>query len=233
MNPRRSPFAGVTLRLPFYLIAVLVTFSVSTSAVDLNKDGLSDIWALYHAAEAQAPNADPDGDGLTNAQEAAAGTDPQSPTSIIRVSSMALNAGGLRLTFPTLAGKRYQVQSAASLVDPTWGNVGPAVAGTDGEITTTSSAAGVTQKFYRVLVQDVDSDGDGVNDWEELTLGYDPNNSRSSGIEGDDDLTTITKALQAPNVITIAASEPNAAEPGPLNTGSKPGVFQISRTGNL
>src|SRR3712207_7521679 len=39
-------------------------FPYTTLFRSLNKDGISDIWALYHPAEAQAPNGVPDGDGL-------------------------------------------------------------------------------------------------------------------------------------------------------------------------
>ena len=236
MNTRRSPFAGVARRwsLRFCLLGVLLALPVSAWAViDLNNDGVGDIWALYHSTEAKAPTADPDGDGQTNAQESAAGTDPRSPSSVVRITSMSLDAGGLHLTFPTLAGKRYQVQSASSLSSPSWQNVGAALPGTGGNVSTTYEASGTSQKFYRVLVQDVDTDGDGVTDWEELTLGYDPNSSRTDGIASDDDYTKVTKALQATNVITVVASDVNASEPSAQGVGVKSGVFQITRTGSL
>ncbi|MHA3775303.1 DUF1800 family protein [Verrucomicrobiota bacterium sgz303538] len=231
MNTCRSSRPGADrCRLSFALLlgALLAIAHPAFAVIDLNSDGVGDIWALFHTAEAQSPTADPDGDGQTNAQESAAGTDPRSPNSIIRISSMSLDAAGLHLTFPTLIGKRYQVQSAANLSGTAWANVGSPLAGSGGDVTTIVSAAGAAQKFYRVLVQDVDSDGDGVTDWEELALGYDPNSSHSSGVNGADDFASITHALQAPNVITISAVEPAAAE-----SGVKPGAFLITRSGNL
>ena len=45
-------------------------------ALDLNGDGMSDVWQRVYQAEDMAPEDDADGDGLTNREESWAGTDP-------------------------------------------------------------------------------------------------------------------------------------------------------------
>src|SRR5262245_25819064 len=47
------------------------------TGADSDNDGLPDEWELRHFGNLnQGPNGDPDGDGLTNLQELAAGTNP-------------------------------------------------------------------------------------------------------------------------------------------------------------
>jgi hypothetical protein len=53
------------------------TGTYSTVTCDANGDGMDDAWEYHYFGTLNVdPNADPDGDGLTNAQEYAAGTDP-------------------------------------------------------------------------------------------------------------------------------------------------------------
>ncbi len=229
MNSPRFFAASAALRPLFLILAFFFTHAGSArAALDVNNDGVPDVWAMLYSAEALAVDADPDGDGLSTAQEALAGTDPRSPGSVVKVSAMSLDAAGLHLTFPTLPGKQYQVQTSAGLAAPNWQSAGSPFAGTGADVSAVLSAAGATEKFYRVLVLDTDSDGDGVTDWEELTLGFDPTSSHSGGLSGGDDRTAITQALQSPNTLSIAASDPAASE-----VGTDTGTFVITRTGNF
>ena len=213
------------------LLAALFLFAALPGRavmVDLNGDGASDIWALKYGVTLLSPTADADGDGIKDAAEATAGTDPFSAGSTIKISSIVLDGAGLHITFPTLLGKGYLLQKSASLVAPSWVTANPLTPGTGGALTLNLPAAGATQYFYRVAVQDVDSDGDGVNDWEEITLGFDPNNPKTHGSASPGDLAEITTALQSPNVVTIAATDPAASE-----TGLDPGTFTVTRSGGL
>jgi uncharacterized protein (DUF1800 family) len=228
MNIRRFIPSGTLWSVTRGLLCVVLWLqTLPAGAIDLNSDGVSDVWALFHPQHSQSPSGDPDGDGLTNAQESMAGTDPASPGSVIRVTSISLTGNELKLKYGTLVGKRYQVQSSPGLVTPDWQNVGTLAVGTGGEVTTTLTGVGVGDKFYRILVKEADTDSDGVSDWEELALGMDPNNPRSNGIYGDDDLATVTAGLTAPNVVSVQAVEASAAETG------RPGTFKITRNGNL
>ena len=230
MNNRR--LRSTLLQL---LLGLLLTALPARAAIDLfPADGIADIWVMKYGATGLSAAGDADGDGLTNGAEAAAGTNPFSANSIINFSSVTIDGGGLHLTFPTLLGKRYQLQSTASLSPAAWQNVETPslIAGTGADVSVTLSAAGATERFYRVVVQDEDSDGDGVSDWEEVTLGYNPNNSHSSAAGGDDDLAAITAALQATNIISVAASDATATEPAGA-TAFDTGAFTITRKGGL
>lgn len=198
----------------------------------MNGDGISDIWAMKYQAGGLVMTADSDGDGQSNGAEAAAGTDPMKTDSAIKVTGMSVDIYGFHLTFPTQAGKRYQVQSKATLADATWTDVvGAALMGNGSETTATVSAT--SGQYFRVLVQDVDTDGDGVTDWEEIAVGFDPNNAHSGGLNGPDDLTAIGSALTATNVVTVTATDAGATEPASAGQTVDTGTFTIVRSGGL
>ncbi len=56
---------------------------------------------------------DADGDGMTNLQEYLAGTVPTDPNSVFRITILVAGASNanVRLTWPAVPGKSYQVQS--------------------------------------------------------------------------------------------------------------------------
>jgi hypothetical protein len=175
--------------------------------IDTNANALSDIWekafnanTLFTAANPDhAPTADPDGDGWTNFQEAAAGTNPfdaNTPAGFVRPqiahspgtyeqsegtlasSSILIDPPTVTLTWPTLAGKAYQVEVSEGL-NADWL---PASGGFMGEgdplsfesENVRSDGAVPSKLFMRVAISDTDSDGDNLTDWEEGRLGTDP-----------------------------------------------------------
>ena len=110
-------------------------------------DGIPDIWALLYNAGALEPDEDADGDGMSNAVEAAAGTNPFQPGSVVKVTAIARDDAGVHLTFPTLTGKRYQLQSSPTVANPTWANLGTALTGNGNAQTATANGAG-TEKYF-------------------------------------------------------------------------------------
>ena len=195
-------------------------------------DGVPDIWALFYEAGALAPDEDTDGDGMSNAVEAAAGTNPFQPGSLVKITALTRDEGGVHLTFPTLIGKRYQVRSSPTVAGAIWTNRGTALAGNGDALTTTVDEPG-TEHYFQVLVLDADSDGDGVTDWEEITAGFDPNSSHSNGSGGPDDLAALTAALRAPNVITITATPQSIAEPAGNGGSAQSAELLVRRSGGL
>ncbi len=208
---------------------MLLAGGTARGAVDVSpQDGLGDIWQLKYGAAGLEQNGDADGDGLANAQEAIAGTDPFKANSTIRISSIHLDAAGVHVAWNTVLGKRYQVQGTTSLATLDWQNEGSPVDGTDADASQLFSTASSQGKFYRVVVQDVYSAGDDLSDWERLQLGLNPKSSHNHGLTATDDMTWVKSALQSTNVVTIAASNPNASK-----AGLKPGTLVVTRAGNL
>ncbi len=64
------------------------------------------------------PDADPDGDSLTNWQEYLAGTDPLNANSVLLMSRVQPTAQGFVLTWPSVAGRVYTLSAATSVKGP-------------------------------------------------------------------------------------------------------------------
>ena len=78
-NLRCSPYC----RLVIATLCVLLwcASGLRAQVVDLNGNGMSDIWEQVYGASTLPPNGDADNDGASNLQEAVAGTDPFDPNS--------------------------------------------------------------------------------------------------------------------------------------------------------
>lgn len=100
-----------------------------------------------------ADGADPDGDGLTNAQEYGAGTDPNSAASTLRVSSVICMGNDVAVSFPSVAGKTYRLECSSIVQPGSWTTVQDNIAGTGSVVTITDpGAAAQTRRFYRIIV---------------------------------------------------------------------------------
>ncbi len=87
----------------------------------------------------------------SNWQEYLAGTNPQSATSVFRVTTTRVTASGFQITFSTVPGKTYRVECAADPSGP-WTVLENNLPGTGAniQITDTASPSSAT-RFYRVL----------------------------------------------------------------------------------
>ncbi len=110
-----------TLAVVIGLLGSLAAPSITHgTGLDLNANGMSDVWEIVFGASALTPNADTDGDGFTNAEESLAGTDPFNAASHPSLSIAPWANDSVRIAFDAVAGKRYQFQSRTHLTQDVW-----------------------------------------------------------------------------------------------------------------
>ncbi len=203
--------------------------------VDMNGNGISDVWEYLYDAYGIQPNADSDGDGFSNFQEAMAGTNPFDSNSFPHITFSALASTNFSVTIPCALGKQYQLQSIDDLTSTNWVIETNVVARSGTNITLTAATT-VTARFYRIAISDVDTDGDGLTDWEEYQLGLDPFNPYSNGQQDAygnamTDYAYVTSKLPQQNIITIAATDPTAVQPDPGQPATATGLYTVTRGG--
>ena len=182
------------------LLSALCTFQAS-AILDTNNNGLSDLWErAYNGGDLfpidvypYRPGDDSDGDGWTNEQEAAADTnpfDPNPPDGLIRPDIVHIPAvwidtdfdeipdtistsEAVTITWSTIVGKQYTLLYSPDLVE--WLSVpDETFIGKGSLVSYNYTLDENTKLFWRVKIEDVDSDGDGLTDAEEYKLGFDP-----------------------------------------------------------
>ena len=100
---------------------------------DADNDGLPDAWERAHFGDlSHGPADQDDGDGLDNAAEYLAGTDPADGADFPRARIEA--AGGPRLRFQGAAGRSYELYATTSLVDQAWLPTGQRATGAGAEV---------------------------------------------------------------------------------------------------
>jgi len=226
---RRSRPAAV------FLLALALAAPLRAQMLDLNANGMSDVWEWLYNANGVNPNTDSDDDGFSNLQEARAGTNPFDASSYPRIPTVAYSAGRVSVTLPCALGKQYQLQSIATLTNTDW-LVETNLVARSGTNVTLSAPAMADMRFYRVAISDVDSAGSGMNDWEKYQLGLDPSNPFSNGQQDANgnalsDYAYATNLLASQNVITLAATISTASQPDPGQTSKTPGQFTVTRGG--
>jgi hypothetical protein len=170
-----SVWLAFTLSLTQFVHAQVTAVSGNT---------ISPVWESLYGAQGVDPNADPDGDGLSNRQEAIAGTDPFNAGSAPRMSMFVITNKTARMRILGAVGKLYELQGSDIVCgtgsNNTWVTETSLIARSNPIVTLTASA-NLPMKFFRVRISDVDTDGDGLTDWEEYQLGLDPLNAFSNG----------------------------------------------------
>jgi len=95
------------------------------------------------------PNGDANGGGLTNAQEDAAGFNPLSNNYFHITAVAPANGGGTQITWASVVGRIYQVQSSSTLGSG-YSVISGTITATGASSTYTDTSAGATKRFYEV-----------------------------------------------------------------------------------
>ena len=228
------------------LCALLCATLPAFAFVDSNNNGLSDLWErTYNNGQLYGssfdPQADADGDGWTNAQEAAAGTnpfDPNPPEGIVRPQltnipavwsepdengdSVIVTPASMFMEWQTIPGKQYTLLYSPDLID--WLAVPNETFIGSGSIKGYGVELTDDKLFWRVAVADTDSDSDGLTDAEDYELGVTPGFA-------DANQNQIPDAWEAANAGTFAVYPPVLAARIPINQNSSASVHLFNDTG--
>lgn len=150
---------------------------------------------------------DTDHDGQSDIAEFFAKTDPFRSVSRLAIDRIKLGTA-CEVTWTSQAGKRYRLEATD---DPSasWESLAGPIRGNGGPMTLRADITGKPHSFFRMAVWDTDSDGDGLTDWEEIRMGYDPELA-SSSLTGTDDRTEFVALLDTLPSLSIQAREPVA-----------------------
>ncbi len=130
---------------------------------DLDNDGLPDAWETANGLSTtddgttninNGPNGDPDLDGISNMVEWLVGLNPQLiDNSAYPKLNIAKISGGIRLTFPTLPDRKYQIQS--SIILNGWAPFGDPLITAPNALPGTfqlDDTANLPKRFYRMVI---------------------------------------------------------------------------------
>jgi Bacterial TSP3 repeat len=124
--------------------------------LDMDQDGMDDAWEVangFDPSNRADAIEDADGDGFTNLQEYLAGTNPHDPNSNLRIQNVHQNTGGLGITFSSVAGKYYRLQTSTNLNGGVWTDVGAIISGTGSPIAVTNTIPSGAAIYRIRLVQ--------------------------------------------------------------------------------
>ena len=181
---------------------------------------------MVFGANGLAAAGDADGDGWNNSAESAAGTNPFDGRSFPSLLLESREGIALNFSWAGLAGKKYSLLTNADLLSA-WTPAAPDVTGQGGTTHLQFSLGGGAQRFFRLNIGDLDTDGDGINDWEERAIGFDPTRTHTDR-QAQTDASRLPAGLTAANTISVSTYDATCSERWP-----DPGVFTVRRSGGL
>jgi uncharacterized protein (DUF1800 family) len=198
--------------------------STSFAILDQNNNQQSDIWESLFGAIGLNPSVDTDGDGFSNLQEAIAGTNPLDANSAPTLQIQVAGVNAIT-TWGSVLGKRYTISANDSFDPAAW----QPIAAVDGTGAPLALQLAISQslQFFRLQVQDIDSDNDGLTDAEEFAIGFDPTSAHTQRYD-QTDFQRVSAGWNSPSVVTIGVLDGEISERWPAK-----GVMAIRRSGGM
>ncbi len=205
------------------LAACLAVASPVFAAIDLNGDGHSDVWEILYNAQGLEGLIDSDGDGVSNVDEQRAGTNPFDANDALSLDVL----GGMdAICWDTSPGKHYILEQNPSFPMSHWSVLLSFQA--SGEIAVTDLAGVATNEgILRLRAGDLDTDGDGLSDWEEIMIDFDPAKDHTQNYP-QDDYTRVAGGLVTPSSVLLVGIDTNTSESWP-----DPGIIAVRRSGGI
>jgi len=121
---------------------------------DSDEDGLPDSWETANFGNlTKGPSDDPDGDGQNNAMEYLAGTLPNSGASRFAATMAPAAAGQFTISWPSVPGKSYDIETNATLAG-VWNQLVSVPAAVSPAVTTSYTVTpGGGVMFYRIALR--------------------------------------------------------------------------------
>ena len=156
-------------RLGDLVVPVLMSAGSAFGNMDFDGNGVSQLWQLQYSGVTP-DSGDFDGDGVSNRDEAVAGTDPMDGDSLLRLGNLALEDGQIHFSWLAEPGKLYRIERWNE-GDEVWAESAVAIPSLVPEPRILSLPETDTGGIFRLATSDVDFDGDGLSAWEEVLLG--------------------------------------------------------------
>lgn len=196
---------------PFFLWLLLLIALNTHGEIDLNGDGLSDIWQIHYGATQVDPLIDSDGDGLLNQEECIAGTDPFDAQSTLLLQGLGTTGASNRIDWLSQQHIGYELQASTNLASNLWFTISlPGESGING--TASRFITNTNVQALRVIARDSDKDRDGLNAFEEAFLQA-SDLQRDSQAAGTSDYVTLVNQLTSGSVVNLGGTPVQTAKP--------------------
>lgn len=230
----RSSLSSRGFLLGFAIWAVLFVFPEAKAAVDSNGNGIDDVWELIYDVRGAVPGEDEDGDTVSNQDEADAGTNPSDPNDFLRIESLVKSGSTVTIQFRSQKGKLYRLYRSGTTVNPDWQPEGGDIVGDGTLMTITVTGMTSPENYFRLGVNDQDSDNDNLSDWAEEQLeGFDPDSDFSVDPNTPDSemFLVVFQYADGPVSITATVVEAEAYEVFGTEGAKQNGRVRIRRVG--